>query len=107
MEVWRLMVDTWTVVGALFNARVTEGIMGWERVCDKIIEAKGAIVLDENFRTGRRARKIHWEGDQKTKLRKREGRSENSLELPIQPALKGAYEIPMKLEGGVGTAEVV
>jgi hypothetical protein len=43
--VWRLTKQTWTVIGAPSNARIT----GWERVCDKIIEAKGAIVLDENF----------------------------------------------------------
>jgi hypothetical protein len=49
---------------------------------------------------------MHGEGDRKTKLRKREGRSKHLLELPTHPALKGAYEIPMGLEGGVGTAEV-
>jgi hypothetical protein len=76
-------------------------------VCDKIIEAKGTIVLDENFRNGRRTRKIHGEVDRKTKLRKREGRRKHLLELPIHPTLKGAYEILMGLEGGVGTAEVV
>ena len=54
-EVWHLMTETWTVVGTPSNARITEDISGWERVCDKIIEAKGTIVLDENFRTGRRA----------------------------------------------------
>ena len=74
-EVWYLMVETWTVVGAPSNARIAEGISGWERVCDKIIEAGGTIVLDENFRTGRRARKMHGEGDLKTKLRKRDRKS--------------------------------
>jgi hypothetical protein len=43
--------------------------------CDKIIEAKGCIVPNENFRTGRRARKIHGEGGRKTKLRKRGSKS--------------------------------
>ena len=62
-EVWYLMVETWTVVGAPSNARIAEDISGWERVCDKIIEAKGTIVPDENFRTGRRARKMHGEGN--------------------------------------------
>ena len=76
-------------------------------MCEKIIEANSTIVLDENFRTGRRARKIHGEGNRKTKLRKREGRSKHLLELPIHPALKGANEILMGLEGGVGTAEAV
>ena len=61
-EVWYLMEQTWTVVGIPTNARITEGISGWERVCDKIIEAKGCIVPDENFRTGRRARNMHGEG---------------------------------------------
>ena len=41
------MEETWTVVGVPTNARITEGISGWERVCDKIIEAKGCIVPDE------------------------------------------------------------
>jgi hypothetical protein len=84
-----------------------EGVSGWELECDKKTEAKGTIVLDENFRTGRRARKMHGEGDRKTKFRKREGRSNHLLELPIHPALKGANEILMGLEGGVGTAEAV
>ena len=35
------MEQTWTVVGVPTNARITEDISGWERVCDKIIEAKG------------------------------------------------------------------
>ena len=56
------MTETWTVVGAPSNACITEDISGWERVCDKIIEAKGTIVLDENFRTGRRVRKMRGEG---------------------------------------------
>ena len=43
------MEQTWTVVGVPTNARITEDISGWERVCDKIIEAKGTIVPDENF----------------------------------------------------------
>jgi len=43
------MKETWAVVGAPSDARITEYISGWERVCDKIIEAKGTIVLDENF----------------------------------------------------------
>ena len=88
-QVWHLKMETWTVVGAPFNARFTEDISGWERVCEKIIEANGTIVLDDNFWTGRRARKIHGEGDRKTKFRKREGKSKLSLALPIYPALMG------------------
>ena len=64
------MMEIWLVVGAPSKARATEGISGWERVHDKIIEAKGTIVLDENFRTGRRGRKTLGEGDRKTELRR-------------------------------------
>ena len=71
-------------------------------MCDKIIEAKGTIVLDENLRTGRRARKMHGEGDRKTKPRKRDRKSTHLLELPLHPVLKGAYAILMGLEGGGG-----
>ena len=42
--------------------------------------------LDENFQTGRRARKTHVEGDRKTKLRKRDRKSTHLLELPVHPA---------------------
>ena len=52
------------------------------------------------FRTGRRARKMHGEGDRKTNLRKRDRKSTHLLELPVHPALKGAYAILMGLEGG-------
>ena len=69
-------------------------------MCDKIIEAKGTIVLDENFRTGRRVRKTHGEGDRKTQLRKRDRKSTHLLELPVNPSLKGANAILMGLEGG-------
>jgi hypothetical protein len=65
-EVWYLMEQTRAAVGAPSNARVTEDISGWRRVCEKIIEAKGCIVPDTNFRTGRRARKMHAEGGRKT-----------------------------------------
>jgi hypothetical protein len=47
------------------------------------------------------------EGRPKNKAPKLEGRSKHLTELPIHPALKGAYEILMGLEGGIGTAEVV
>jgi hypothetical protein len=66
-------------------------------VCEKIIEAKGTIVLDDNLQTGRRARKMHGEGDRKTKLRKRDRESTHLPELHVHPALKGAYPILMGL----------
>jgi hypothetical protein len=96
------MEKTWTAVGVTSNARITEDISGWERVCDKIIEAKGCIVPDENFRTGRRARKMHEEGERKTKLRKRDRKSTHLLHLSAQPALMGACEDLLGSEGGRG-----
>jgi hypothetical protein len=51
----------------------------------KIIEAKGCIVSDENFRTGRRARKRHGERGCKTKLRKRGRKSTHLLHFPVLP----------------------
>jgi len=102
--VWHLTEQTWAVIGAPSNTRITEDSSGWARVCDKIIEAKGTIVLDENFRTGRRARKMHEEGDRKTKLRKRDRKSTHLLELPAHPALKGAYAILMGAQGAGGAA---
>ena len=99
------MEQTWTVVGVPTNARITEDISGWERVYDKIIEAKGCIVPDENFRTGRRARKMHGEGGRKTKLRKRDRKSTHLLDLPVHPALMGAYEDLLGPEGDGAAAE--
>jgi len=99
-EVWHLMEQTWTAVGVPTNARITEDFSGWERVCGKIIEAKGTIVPDENFRTGRRARKMHGDGERKTKLRKRDRKSTHLLDLPVNPALMGAYEVLLEPEGG-------
>ena len=90
-EVWNLMEQTWTVVGVPTNARITEDISGWERVCDKTIDAKGCIVPDENYWTGRHARKMHGEGKRKTKLRKHGSKSKHLLHLPAHPALMGAY----------------
>ena len=57
----------------------------------------------ENFRTGRRARKMHGEGGRKTKLRKRDRKSTYLLELPVHPALMEAYKGLLGPEGG-GTA---
>jgi hypothetical protein len=92
-------------VGVPTNARITEDISGWERVCDKTIEDKGCIVPGENFRTGRRARKMHGEGGRKTKLRKRDRKSTHLLDLPVRPALMGAYEALMGPEGDGAAAE--
>jgi len=99
------MEQTWTVVGVPTNARITEGISGWERVCGITIEAKGTVVPDENFRTGRRARKMHGDGERKTKLRKCDRKSTHLLDLPVHAALMGAYEDLLGPEGGGAATE--
>ena len=99
------MGQIWTAVGVPTNARITEGISGWGRVCGMIIEAKGTIVPDENFRTGRRARKMHGEGQSKTVMRERDRKSTHLLDLPVHPALMGAYEDLLGPEGGGAAAE--
>ena len=69
-------------------------------MCEKIIEAKGTIVLGENFWTGRRSRKMHGEGERKTKLRKSDRKTTQLLDLPVQPALKEGYEDLLGPKGG-------
>jgi hypothetical protein len=102
-EVWYLMEQTWTAVCAPSNAG--DDTSGWERVCDKIVEAKGCIAPDDNFRTGRSARKMHGEGGRKTKLRKRGRKSTHLLHPQVHPALVGAYEDLLEPEGGGAAAE--
>ena len=104
-EVWYLLEQSWTAVGAPSNARITKEISGWERLCDKIIEAKGCIAPDKNFRTGRRAREMHGEGGHKTKLRKRDRKITHLLHLPVHPALMGAYGDLLGSEGDGAAAE--
>ena len=60
-------------------------------MCDKIIEAKGCFVPDENFRISHRARRIHGEGERKTKLRKHDRKRTMHQEPPAHPGLKSAY----------------
>ena len=52
-EVFKLMKDTWEHC-APTRERMEEDMLNWSRVCDKIIEAKGVMVPDMNFRSGRR-----------------------------------------------------
>ena len=52
-EVFKLMKETWEHC-APTRERMEEDMLNWSRVCDKIIEAKGVMVPDMNFRSGRR-----------------------------------------------------
>ena len=93
------------IAGALTIARIMEGISGWERVCGNITEAMSTIVLDKNFRTGRRAREMHGEGVRKAKMRKRDRKSTHLSDLPVHPVLMGAYEGLLGPKGGGAAVE--
>ena len=48
---------------------------------------------------------MHGEGDRKTKLCKRDRKSTHLLEIPVHPALMGAYKGLLVPEGGGTAAE--
>ena len=100
-EVWSLMIETWTVVGAPSDARITEGISGWERVCDKIIEAKGTIVLDENSGPAGARGRCTERATERQSSASATARARTCLSSLCTPA----YAILMGLEGGGGAAE--
>jgi len=94
------VVMWWSLQQTCATCRLSHSTSG----CDKTIEAGGTIVLDESFRTGRRARNLHGESATKRqrKLRKRDHKSTHLLDLPWHSALKEAYVILMRLERGGG-----
>ena len=81
---------------------IKEDFEGWPRVNTKIREAKGAMVPDENFRSGRRVIRIDGKkaaGELRTtRARKRDRISMQDKELLTHPSLKEAEAI---LLGGV------
>ena len=62
-------------------------------------------VVKQSSSKNHRARKMHGEGERKTKLRKRDRKSTHLLDLPVSPALMGAYEDLLGPEGGGAAAE--
>ena len=79
--------------------QIKEDIPGWERVNLKIIAAKGTMVPDENFRSGRRELRIDGKAGpgrsarRETKARKRDRKDTVAQELVSHPELKEAVEI--------------
>jgi hypothetical protein len=93
-EVFKLMKETWEHC-APTPERIEEDILNWPRICDKIIEAKGVMVPDINFRSGRRV--IRTDGKEtahgnfrKSKARKRDRISTLPWNISSHPGLKEA-----------------
>ena len=97
-EVWYLMSECWKHC-APRPEQIKEDILGWERVNLKIIAAKGTMVPDENFRSGRRELRIDGKAGpggsarRETKARKRDRKDTVAQELVSHPQLKEAVEI--------------
>ena len=92
-EVWYLMSECWKHC-APRPEQIKEDILGWERVNLKIIAAKGTMVPDENFRSGRRELRIDGKAGpggsarRETKARKRDRKDTVAQELVSHPLLK-------------------
>ena len=71
-RLWSCMFETWMKC-APTSDRIMEDILKIVPVLDRIIEAKGAVVPDEFYRTGRRCRHVDAKGDctQKPDVRQR------------------------------------
>ena len=86
--------------------RIKEDILGWKGVAQQIVDAKGAMVPDLDFRSGRRLLRIdnktgpNGSTMRKTKAKKRDRKDTVAQELTYHPQLKGAVDV--LLGGGVG-----
>ena len=86
---WTCMAETWMKC-APTSGRFVEDIMKIVPVLDKIIEAKGGVVPDEFYRTGRRYRRVDDKGDctRKPSVRQRKA---TLVAKPYHPELAAAY----------------
>ena len=102
-EVWHLMNECW-IHCAPAPERIKEDILGWKGVAQQIVDAKGAMVPDLDFRSGRRLLRIdnktgpNGSNMRKTKAKKRDRKDTVAQELTYHPQLKGAVDV---LLGGV------
>jgi len=83
--------------------RINEDTAGWPAVTAKIVEAKGCVVPDCDFRSGRRQfridGKMNADGTEMraAKLRKRDRKETVAQELVCHPLLKGAERVLLGL----------
>ena len=85
-EVWQHCAKT--------GARMLKGVLKIEEVLRVIIEAEGAVVPDEFYRTGRRCRRVDAKGDCEHKPAKKQ-RKEALVAKPCHPTLKATCELLM------------
>ncbi len=81
-QVWSTMTRCWSV--APTSDRIIEDVSKFRVVLEKIIEAKGCIVSDENFRSGKRYLKVNSEEECKVKPCKKQ-RKDSYSERSIHP----------------------
>ena len=97
-EVWHLMNECW-IHCAPAPERIKEDILGWKGVAQQIVDAKGAMVPDLDFRSGRRLLRIdnktgpNGSTMRKTKAKKRDRKEAVAQELTYHPQLKGAVDV--------------
>lgn len=81
-ELWRTIVRCWEVAPS--SAQIVDDILGLRRVLERIIEARGAVVPDLFFRSGRRARSKDDSRELDGRKRARQ-RKETHTELVLHP----------------------
>lgn len=91
-QVWSTMTRCWTVAPS--SERIIEDISKFPLVLQKIVEAKGCIVHDENLRSGKRYVRVDKRGDCKRKPRRRQ-RKENFMCYTVHP---DAFEARFSLQ---------
>jgi len=87
------MNETWLHC-APTGARMLEDVAKIEPVLEVIVAAKGGVVADEFYRTGRRCRRADDKGDCARKPPKRQ-RKETLVAKPCHPELEATYELLM------------
>ena len=117
-EVWHLMNEC-CFHCAPAPERIKEDILGWKGVAQQIVDAKGAMVPDLDFRSGRRLLRIdnktgpNGSTMRKTKAKKRDRKDKVAQELTYHLQLKGTVDPqlksnpnPITLGGGVGRKSI-
>ena len=91
-EVFRCIERAFSVAPS--SKRIVEDILVLDLVLDKIIEAEGCVVPDEDMRHGRRARATEWTsikptgGELKPKARARQRKETIMRTVPVHPLLR-------------------
>lgn len=84
-ELWSSITRCWEISPS--SERIVEDIEGFRGVLEKIVESKGCVVSDENFRTGRRARRANGDGlcKRNPQIARRVANIDN---VPLHPSLE-------------------